>query len=182
MKKISEDDGMKKISAIFLTVCILCTSVYAAENGGTEQMSADGGYSYNFVDPDWMSDEDFFGVYDKEQGIFTNPGKLNYDGFSGLAAVKELVEAGDYEGAKEEYKAYYVKKKENLNLFINSTSKTDVIVSRMYENQVMYNPLSATLVDTVKFTNAETTASMDVTSDVKSIMGATKGRFFSWWH
>ena len=176
MKKISEDDGMKKISAIFLTVCILCTSVYAAENGGTEQMSADGGYSYNFVDPDWMSDEDFFGVYDKEQGIFTNPGKLNYDGFSGLAAVKELVEAGDYEGAKEEYKAYYVKKKENLNLFINSTSKTDVIVSRMYENQVMYNPLSATLVDTVKFTNAETTASMDVTSDVKSIMGASDKR------
>ena len=167
---------MKKISAIFLTVCILCMSVCALENDVAEQMSADGGYSYNFVDPGWMSDEDFFGVYDKERRVFTNPGKLNYDGFSGLAGVKELVEAGDYEGAKEAYKEYYVKKKERLKLSKSSTSKQDIIISKMYENQVMYNHVSATLVDMVKFTNDETTVSMDVTSDVKSIMGASDKR------
>ena len=54
-----------------------------------------------------MSDEDFFGVWDSEEGIWTNEGAINYDYADELSLTEEYVKSGDYDSAKQALLYYY---------------------------------------------------------------------------
>ena len=56
-----------------------------------------------YTDPDWVSDEDFFGVWNGAR--WTNTGKFDYS-ISGLSGVEAAVKEGDYAKAKEELLSY----------------------------------------------------------------------------
>ncbi len=56
-----------------------------------------------YTDPGWISDEDFFGVWNGRR--WTTTGKFDYS-ISGLAGVEAAVKEGDYVKAKEELLAY----------------------------------------------------------------------------
>ncbi len=56
-----------------------------------------------YTDPDWISDEDFFGVWNGARWI--NKGKFDYS-ISGLNGVETAVKEGDYAKAKEELLTY----------------------------------------------------------------------------
>ena len=83
-------------------------------------------------DPMIMSDEDFFGVYDKSSGEWTNKGVFDYSCVNELAdmsAIEAAVMDGDYEKAKEEFltymrerKPYVVREKSRDVLKANATA------------------------------------------------------------
>ena len=54
-----------------------------------------------------MSDADFFGAWDAEQQVWTNPGALNYEYSEDLGLTEEFVKAGDYSGARQALLYYY---------------------------------------------------------------------------
>lgn len=64
-------------------------------------------------DPMNISDEDFFGEWDPEEGIWIRESLLNYEKFPALADVENAAKIGDYEMAKQALMDYYVPQKAN---------------------------------------------------------------------
>ncbi len=60
-----------------------------------------------YKDPQVMSDEEFFGVWDKENETFINKGKINYSYSEKLSKTLECVKAGDYDAARIEILEYF---------------------------------------------------------------------------
>ncbi len=56
-----------------------------------------------YTDPNWISDEDFFGVWNGRR--WTTTGKFDYS-INGMSGVEAAVKAGDYTKAREELLAY----------------------------------------------------------------------------
>lgn len=67
-----------------------------------------------FVDPQHMTDEDFFGKWDSETATWTTEGKFDYANNSDLERIEEAVKngAGNYTEAKEELLTY-IRNREN---------------------------------------------------------------------
>ncbi|MBQ4631015.1 MAG: S-layer homology domain-containing protein [Clostridia bacterium] len=87
------------------------------------------------LDPMDMSDEDFFGVYDKASGEWINKGVFDYDCQNELADMSEIESAvmdGDYDRAKEEFLTYmrerkpYVVRTKSRNTLQANAATTDL--------------------------------------------------------
>ena len=129
---------------------LLCIAVAFAN---VALVNADSAKVYSFSDPGFMSDADFFGVYDSTQKRWTNAGKINYEAPSGTAGlsmddVKKAVMNGDYASAKIAYKQYYVEKSKTFGINRSgSNTKEGRLASRLFENQMLYNENAVTLID-----------------------------------
>ena len=106
---------MKRIISSIL-ICFICVMLmpfgYVSADDSGEWWktydAADNAFDYYIEgDPGDMSDADFFGVWDRENGIWTTESLFAYDLYPGLEPVKEAVMDGDYDLAKEELQAYY---------------------------------------------------------------------------
>jgi len=108
---------LASILCFVITFPTLCLSGFASvpyDYGATEKFVLTSGTQEYLQDPMDMSDEDFFGVYDKESATWTNKGVFDYDCVNELAnmsAVKSAVMDGNYKCAKEEFLAYMKKRK-----------------------------------------------------------------------
>ena len=87
-----------------------------------------------FVDPQYMTDEEFFGVY--SDGSWTTEGKLNYD-YDGLEGIEEAVMAGDYKLAKERLLYYFQNRKSStvIGSGLQNTSWVDMLMDDFYHMQ-----------------------------------------------
>ena len=152
---------------------LLCIAVAFAN---VALVNADSAKVYSFSDPGFMSDADFFGVYDSTQKRWTNAGKINYEAPSGTAGlsmddVKKAVMNGDYASAKIAYKQYYVEKSKIFGINRSgSNTKEGRLASRLFENQMLYNANAVTLIDIFSVGQSESQTDIDFTSDLKSVM------------
>ena len=60
-----------------------------------------------FVDPQYASDEEFFGVWDQSKEKWSIPGSINYSYSNELKPVEEAVKMGNYSLAKEALLTYF---------------------------------------------------------------------------
>ena len=106
---------MKKLISFALLICMLVTitPVFASETGAdtSELITYDAPDNWDdYVidsDPMQITDEEFFGVWDKELEKWTSKPYFRYDDFADLLPVKEAAMEGDYELAKDELLKYY---------------------------------------------------------------------------
>jgi len=67
-----------------------------------------------FKDPQHMTDEDFFGVWNDSEDNWDVLGKLDYESYPDLSAVEDAAKSGDYALAKEELLLYMKNRKTAL--------------------------------------------------------------------
>ena len=60
-----------------------------------------------FDDPDYISDEVFFGIWDSGNSKWTSTPYFRYEEFPEMSKIEATAKAGDYEKAKDELVAYY---------------------------------------------------------------------------
>ena len=108
---------MKKILSFVLSIMLLvsCLPVTSAAGAYDE----DGKYVYRYntfdfeligEDPQHITDEEFFGVWDEATQTWTVESYFKYgdEDFPGLAPIEAAAKAGDYATAKKELMEYYV--------------------------------------------------------------------------
>ncbi len=88
-------------------------------------------------DPDYMSDEDFFGKYDN--GQWTNFGTLDYERIAELAPVKAAVQQQNYELAKEEWLQYFRDKRMRIPSEKPEFTRQAMLSSQMLEYDLNWN-------------------------------------------
>lgn len=79
----------------------------AAQIGNAEKANAQNGRESQFVDRNRMSDDEFFGVWHEEEGVWDPEPKLDYSYAQELGLVEEYVKMGDLYNAKECLLHYY---------------------------------------------------------------------------
>lgn len=143
---------MKKITAYIMSViiilvgCNICT--YATDEN--EQYYADiiSHYDNDFSDvieeamneyQNILSDEDFFGKWDKESERWIKEPEFAYDMFTELSAVEDAAKDGDYTAAKEAILKYYKQRFENDGY--ERPFKTSDRIYRLHGEMVMDNLL-----------------------------------------
>ncbi len=134
---------------------------------------------YDFSDPskrnpDFPSDEQFFGVWDESKGDFKIKGHINYDYVSkygyNLLDVLEAVKKGDYETAKAEILKYYqrVTDARGLNDIVSDNRQAKLKSDLMLQN-FHYNPGGGEVADIFYFTKDYTTVNVPMTDQVQRI-------------
>ncbi len=117
------------------------TVMVAAEAAPAEIYDYDRDAAYarlaQWQDPNYMSDEAFFGKY--ENGQWVNAGKLDYERISGLSAVKAAVEQQNYELAKEEWLQYFREKRQRIPATKPEFTRSDMLSSQLLEYDLNWN-------------------------------------------
>ncbi len=107
---------MKRLITFALLICLLLTitpiSASASQEADLSELvtydQPDNWDDYVIdSDPMQISDEEFFGVWDKELEKWTSKPYFRYDEFPDMLPVKEAVMEGDYARAKDELLIYY---------------------------------------------------------------------------
>lgn len=139
---------MKRYLCLILSFLILISSVhfvYASEYISVESeekyVYRNNTYQFSVMDTDPMniSDEEFFGKYDKN-GNEVIPSYFKYDEFPEMSNVKAAAMAGDYDAAKEALYEYYLPKKYDL---VKSTSSSPAVDSLLHAEMQARNVYSA---------------------------------------
>lgn len=106
---------LKKVISGILAISML--PVMNISFAQTDEVQNEKAVSEEFAelkDPMHMSDEELFGAWDEEEGIWTVEPILRYDAYEEeLAKVKEAVKEGNYDNAKSELLGYYRLKDED---------------------------------------------------------------------
>ncbi|MEE1043437.1 MAG: S-layer homology domain-containing protein [Clostridia bacterium] len=139
---------MKRIISIILTLVILtsCSSVaFAAgaydENG--KYVYRNNTFQFQLIDedPQHITDEEFFGVWNKEMGEWDVESCFDYEKFPGLADVEAAVKAGDYVTAKQELKDYYLPQQLD-KVPDQASADTDELLMTQLQGRNMYTGLA----------------------------------------
>ena len=188
---------MKKIISIVLAILILSGNavnfskiesmrVFAAEsefepNSTNKKVGFDLD-AYDFTDPSqlaapvpqFLTDEKFFGKWDKSAQTYVIEGKLDYDYVSpyryGLTAVEEAVKEGDYETAKAEYLEYHRGVVKTRGMPVGTTSREQTLTSDLLLQGFHYNGNSGQLAVDIFSVNGQTNSwiESDVLTAVES--------------
>lgn len=161
---------MKKILSMFLSLCLILSTFPAITSfANTDVLSVEGTetlYSdFDYSDPMWISDEDFFGVWDNDNNVWISEPYLNYEKYSELSAVENAAKESNYELARQEVTDYYKNKFQNQPRTINMFSdKANMLRAKLaaYNSFTLTNNL--TYLDIVSFSENEKKVSADVLS------------------
>jgi len=167
---------LKHLITAFLICCILAVyvpgpivTVEAKQVASLDISNSESWYSeFDYSDPMWITDEDFFGQYDATIGEWIKTPYFLYDDYPGLSQVKECVMQGNYEDAKYFITEYYKEKFQNQPRALKSTTDPRDILKA----QVMaYNNFlsSGTVLDIMEFTPVESDVVGDITSIISSM-------------
>lgn len=128
----------------------------------------------NFTDPQYTSDEAFFGVWDGTKWS-TEP-MLDYENYIGLSQVESYAMTGDYQSAKSALLQYYRERElQYARPAVGSNTKTAILTSQLLEHNYTYNTNSnATLIDIATAGSHEyELIEVDVTANVKTVLDST---------
>ena len=99
---------------MILTSCVPVAFASGAYDENGKYIYRTSTYDFELIkkDPQRMTDEEFFGVWDpaSEEWIIESCFKYGHEDFPGLDPVEEAAKAGDYEAAKKALYAYYLPK------------------------------------------------------------------------
>ncbi len=111
-----------------------------ADEGSEEPDFTAEGY-YEFEDTaSSLTDEQFFGIWNKGSEEWTTKGKINYDYSDELSGVEACVKAGRYEDAKAELLQYYKTRSSGMFPELQNTTEypLDLIIDGIYTNRVSF--------------------------------------------
>ncbi len=127
---------------------------------------------FDYSDPMWISDEEFFGEYDATTGEWIQEPFFLYDDYPGLAPVKECVMEGDYENAKILITDYYRTKFQNQpRTFDSSTAESDILKSQLMAYNAFF--LSGTNLDIMYFGDEESVVEGDILPIITAMTTST---------
>ena len=165
-------------TAGIMTVSAAETGVDALPIESTETLYDQ--YADDYDDPNWVTDEQLFGVWDSATQTWTTESLLNYDKyFKELENVEKAVKAGDYDTAKVEVTEYYRKKFLNQPRTITKTGDTSSIIAANMLCYNMYGAGSFTNYDIVTLTTDEKLVKADITGAAQSAVNSTTGKLYS---
>lgn len=129
---------LNKIIALAIAFAVLAPScpVLADDIAETSDIVSD------FADTEditGLSDEEFYGEYDSEKGVWLKEGYFDYDAFPAMNGVKEAVMTanGDYSGVKEAVMEYYLEKRNGYSLpLYGSTGVQQVFLAQALERDL----------------------------------------------
>ncbi len=136
---------MKRLLGYVLILCLTCTlvpsAVFAEDTvmDYSELITYEKPGIYDYVideDPMQISDEKFFGIWDNEAEEWISQPYFRYDEFPEMIGVKEAVQGGDYDLAKEELLTYYRSVRDERYIPVSSVSKNDKIRTEALEKNV----------------------------------------------
>ena len=171
---------LKRLVTAFLLCCILAVyipgtlvTVEAKQVASLDISNSEGWYSeFDYSDPMWITDEDFFGKYDAINGEWIKTPYFLYDDYEGLSQVKECVMQGNYEDAKYLITEYYKIKFQNQPRAIKSTTDPrDVLKAQVMAHNSFL--LSGTVLDIMEFSPVENDVVGDITSIITSMTTST---------
>jgi len=172
----------KKIIALLVAVSIMLpvvgfmpTTVAAASSYSREQYYLDSIIEYSQFsdsDPQYITDEDFFGVWDESSEQWIDEPMFDYFRFPKMEAVENAAKLGDYETCKEALLEYYREKHDGY--FINGEAGVTELSSQeraQYES-VFDNFIRAgyvVIAGKMHFQKNDSWDNADVTAVLKSI-------------
>ena len=124
---------MKRMQTILLAIVILMQSILLLPVHAEE-----------FTDSSSMTDAEFFGEWDEENGEWKTKGKLNYTNFPALSEVEHYARLGEYQNAKSEF-LYYMKNRPPL--LPSSNYSTNYTLANLWCDNIVVLP-SNTVADT----------------------------------
>jgi len=181
---------MRKILSLTIVLVMIMTViptagilVSASENGvnsfsiaGTESLYSE--FADYYDDPNWITDEDFFGVWDEENGTWIKESYFNYEKYSEeLAEVEEAAKAGNYALAGEKITDYYREK--FLARPIKETYNESTIIAAKMACYNVFGAHNYTNTDIVQFSQTEKLISGDITSIAKSAANDTNSKEYT---
>jgi len=86
--------------------------IYYYEGPWNEDGTFDYYYYPIYDDPNYIKDEEFFGVWNEAENAWSTLPMLSYSEFPGLSKVESAAKSGEYDIAKEHLQAYYINIKE----------------------------------------------------------------------
>ncbi|MBQ7954061.1 MAG: heparinase II/III family protein, partial [Clostridia bacterium] len=128
-------------------------------------------------DPNYISDEAFFGKWDSTNSKWILKPFFDYDSYDGLSAVKAYAKAGDYENAKAAIKTYYADNFANKATKQESLAEEDIIYTDLLYEMVSRNayPTNVTSghpINSFYVTNTKSAVEIDVTRRLKEAVGS----------
>ncbi|MCI9626773.1 MAG: hypothetical protein HFI90_08315 [Clostridia bacterium] len=144
---------------------------YAYQSPYNEETTLD------FTDPQYMSDEAFFGAWGGEK--WTTAPKLDYENYMGLSQVESYAMVGDYESAKSALLQYYQERElQYARPTIGANNKKEILTAQLLKHNYTYNENSnAQLIDIATVEsheyNEQQPVEVDVTSFVKTVLDST---------
>jgi len=149
---------MKKIISVILTLMILTSCLPVALAAGAYDENGKYVYRNNTFqfeliqeDPQHITDEDFFGVWNEETGqwVVESYFKYGHEDFPGLAPVEEAAKQGDYAAAKKALMDYYLPQKydkvtKNPSVGDSDYYEVEFQGRNMYASSTQGTPLAVT--------------------------------------
>ncbi len=165
---------MKKLtvlSLIFLLVFQMAVLPSVSAEGGMLPIeNSQEWYSdYDYGDQQWLSDEEFFGLYDAAAETWTKEPYFDYETYTELSEVETAVKAGDYALAKNLITEYYKNKFKNQPRTLTSANDKATLLKAQLQCYNDFLNTGSQLADVVELSSAE----KDITADVTDIVQAT---------
>ncbi|MBR5519001.1 MAG: heparinase II/III family protein [Clostridia bacterium] len=129
-------------------------------------------------DPNYISDADFFGVWDASTNTWKSQPYFRYSDYSGLSKVEAAAKAGDYATAESELLAYYKstasKKVNQITDMVDWTKKyTSIIYDLLSRNAYATHFISSFAIGTFNVPKDWGTVKIDVTDYINEAKGSS---------
>ena len=179
---------MKKNISLFVAVTLILSlfSSVAADNEYSENIvstfqtnSSAFDYPLKDYDPNYLSDEAFFGVWSEEQGIWLRKPVWAYSKWPGLASVEAAAKVGNYEKAKEEFLAYYRTLQYDRIETVDSLTTSMLVRSELLEkNFYAVGAMNGFPLQIFNVNNEWQNINLDVTANIRSSAGVQTYRSY----
>lgn len=142
---------------------------------GTESLYG----SYDYSDPNYIADEDFFGKWNSSTGTWTKAPYFNYEKYPALDEVEAAAKTGNYTLAGQKITEYYKNKFLAQPRTVQTASDTSSVIAAKLATYNMYGASEFTNLDIVNLPTSAGWVSADVTSIAASAAKSTSGKKYT---
>lgn len=131
-----------------------------------------------FGDPNYISDEDFFGVWSDITNTWVRPPYFNYARYPGLAKVESAAKAGRYEDAEYELLEYYRGIRYDRYPATTGTTNQFIITAELLGKNFYFVQYNGSVIDMFDVENEWKDVQIDVKDSITAAAGQEKFRTF----
>ncbi|MGN0149528.1 MAG: S-layer homology domain-containing protein [Clostridia bacterium] len=171
---------MKKIISLYICAAILLTFImpvyaHASEN----EIKRESTFDYPMLgDPNYISDEDFFGAWNNTTNTWIRQPYFNYSRYPGLSAVENAAKDGRYEDAEYELLEYYRGVRYDRVPGATSVTNQFIEVSELLGKNFYFVQYNGSVIDNFTVENDWKDIEFDVKSSISSAAGKENYRTF----
>lgn len=131
-----------------------------------------------FGDPNYISDEEFFGVWSDITNTWVRPPYFNYARYPGLVKVESAAKAGRYEDAEYELLEYYRSIRYDRYPATTSTSNQLIVTAELLGKNFYFVQYNGSVIDMFEIENEWKDVQIDVKDSITAAAGQEKFRTF----